>query len=92
MPEVPENRRTNDGVIQEKMNHMLRMMEDAKEERIFLKKILMGNGIVGVAEMARRAFEYMQLLKSTRNGRLDWAFRIVISLILTYIAVKVGLK
>jgi hypothetical protein len=57
-----------------------------------IKKLLMGNGRIGIAEMARRSFEWMCLTKKNRNGLLDWAFRIGISIILTYIAVKVGVK
>ena len=51
-----------------------------------------GTGKVGVVEMARRAFEYMQQCKQTKNGLLDWVFRIIIGIILGYIAVRVGLK
>ena len=43
-----------------------------------LKKLLMGNGVAGVAEMARRAFEGYQHLKLSRQGWVDWAFRLII--------------
>lgn len=57
-----------------------------------IEKLLMGNGIVGVAEMARRSFEYMQQCKKTKNGLLDWSFRVFITILVGFIAVKVGLK
>ena len=57
-----------------------------------IKKILLGNGVVGVAEMARRAFEYMQHCKNTKNGWLDWTFRVFISVMIGYIAIKMGIK
>lgn len=57
-----------------------------------IKILLMGNGKVGVAEMARRSFEHYQGQKKSTNGLIDWVFRIVISLILGFIALKVGLK
>ena len=57
-----------------------------------IKSLLMGNGKIGIAEMARRAFEYMQTCKSTKNGLLDWAFRIMITTLMGYIAVRIGVK
>jgi hypothetical protein len=57
-----------------------------------IEKLLRGNGTVGVAEMARRAFEHCQYLKSSKNGLLDWAFRVVILTLISFIAVKLGLK
>ena len=64
------------------------MSADLKE----IKKLLLGNGVVGVAEMARRSYEYMLHCKSTKNGLLDWAFRAVITLMIGYIALKAGIK
>ncbi len=57
-----------------------------------LKKIMLGNGVIGIAEMARRSFEYMQHCKNTKNGLLDWTFRAVITVMIGYIAIKIGLR
>jgi len=57
-----------------------------------IELLLKGNGKVGVAEMARRSFESWQKHKASKNGLIDWTFRIAISLILGYIALNVGLK
>ena len=65
---------------------------DMMERLKHIETLLMGNGKIGVAEMARRAFEYMQVEKTTKNGLVDWAFRIAIMIVLTFIAVKVGIK
>ena len=70
------------------MSDVIEIKEDIKD----IKKILIGNGKIGVAEQARRAFEYCQWHKTTKNGRLDWTYRIVISIILVFIATQVGLK
>ena len=67
-------------------------MDKILKELADIKKLLMGNGEVGVAEMARRSFEWMQHQSKTKNGLLDWGFRVVISIILLFIAVKVGLR
>ena len=63
-----------------------------EENSINIKKLLLGNGKMGVAEMARRSFEYVQHQDKTKNGRLDWAFRAIIVVLIGYISVKVGLK
>jgi len=68
------------------------MEEELKKELADIKKILLGNGEIGVAEMARRSFTYMQHLSKTKNGLLDWTYRVAIGILLTFIAVKVGLK
>lgn len=70
-------------------------MDDFQEIKLKLahiEKLLMGNGVVGVAEMARRAFEHCQAMKASKNGLLDWAFRLVIAVLIGFIAVKLELK
>jgi len=57
-----------------------------------IKTLLMGNGKIGVAEMARRSFEFMQHYNKTKNGRLDWLFRSIITILISFVAIKVGLK
>lgn len=57
-----------------------------------IKKLLMGNGVIGVAEMARRAYECTQEHNKAKNGLLDWAFRAMITILLGYIALKIGLR
>ena len=68
------------------------MEDEIRKELHDIKKLLMGNGQVGVAEMARRAFEYCQHHKASKNGLIDWAFRGLITIILAYIATRVGIK
>ena len=67
-------------------------LQEIKTKLAHIEKLLMGNGVVGVAEMARRAFEYCQYHKNSKNGLLDWVFRVVIMITLSFIAVKVGIK
>ena len=57
-----------------------------------IEKLLLGNGKIGAIEMARRSFEYMLFCKKTKNGRLDWIFRIIITILLSYVAIEIGLK
>ena len=65
---------------------------DIIERLKHIETLLMGNGRVGIAEMSRRSFEYYQQHRASKNGLIDWGFRIAISIILGYIALKVGLK
>ena len=57
-----------------------------------MEKLLMGNGTIGIAEMARRAFEFCQNAKVSKQGFIDWLFRAIILIFLGFIAAKVGLK
>jgi len=68
------------------------MEKELNEKLDAIHKLLMGNGKIGVTEMARRAFEYMQHQDKTRNGLWDWGFRAVILIFISFIAVRVGLK
>ena len=67
-------------------------LKEVKQDVKDIKKMLVGNGSVGVAEMARRAFKYTEWHKASKNGLLDWVFRAIILLMLGAIAVKLGLK
>lgn len=67
-------------------------IEEIKKGISEIKKLLLGNGVIGVAEMSRRSFEWVEDFKKSRSGLLDWAFRACITIILGFIAVKVGLK
>ena len=55
-------------------------------------KILNGNGTPGTVEKARVAYEYALSNQQSKNGFYDWLFRSVIFLLLSYIAVRIGLK
>ena len=57
-----------------------------------IKKLLNGNGEIGVVEKARRAYEYAEKAEVSKNGLLDWAFRAVVGILLAYIAARIGLS
>jgi len=67
-------------------------LKEIRDDLADIKKLLLGNGEIGVVEMARRAFTYTQWHKTTKNGRLDWTYRVFIAIIVGFIAVKIGLK
>ena len=63
-------------------------LKEVKQEVKDIKKLLIGNGKIGVSEMARRAFEYTQWHKASKNGLLDWTYRIIIATLLSYTALR----
>jgi len=67
-------------------------LQEIKTKLAHIEKLLKGNGVIGVAEMARRAFEQCQEYKKAKNGLLDWAFRAVILILIGFIAMKLELK
>ena len=67
-------------------------LQEIKTKLAHIEKLLKGNGVIGISEMARRAFEYMQASKKSKNGLLDWSFRIVILTLISFIAMKLELK
>lgn len=72
--------------------HGVSDLSEIKDSIREIKVLLHGNGKIGISEMARRSFEYMTMMKSTKNGLMDWTFRAIIVIVLGYISVKVGLK
>jgi len=75
-----------------KLDSLSTDISEIKVELIKITQLLHGNGAVGVAEMARRSFEHMNQLKASKNGLLDWTFRLVIAALLSFVALKVGLR
>lgn len=67
-------------------------LEKVNTQLEHIERLLMGNGKIGVAEMSRRAFDYMQNQTGSRQGLIDWVFRVIILIILGYVATKVGLQ
>jgi hypothetical protein len=57
-----------------------------------IKKLLLGNGVAGVAEMSRRAFETCTACSKAKSGLWDWAFRAVITIMIGFVAVRIGIK
>ena len=82
---MPPERRENCKLHEAQIDEMSKNIHE-------IKKMLLGNGVIGVAEMARRSFEYMLHCKNTKNGLLDWTFRAVITVMIGYIAIKIGLR
>lgn len=53
-----------------------------------LTKIIDGNGKLGLFAKVH----IMWCERKSKNGLLDWAFRILIMTVISYIAVKVGIR
>ena len=66
---------------------MEKALEEMKNDISDIKRILIGNGKIGVAEMARRSFEWMQHQSKTKNGLLDWAFRVFIMIMIGFMII-----
>ena len=54
--------------------------------------ILHGNGKDGLIAKVNAMYSWYQKKIATQAGLLDWAFRLMITIVLGYIATKVGLK
>ena len=73
--------------MEERRRHADVVLEKVEAKLDHIEKLLKGNGVVGVAEMARRAFEHCQDLKRSKNGLYDWGYRILIGMMLSYLIV-----
>ena len=68
----------------EKLMSLERLEKKIDDIRI----ILLGNGRIGLVAKVQLLWEN----KKTRMGLLDWCFRIIILTVISFVAVKVGLK
>ena len=59
----------------EQQDELQEIRSDIKE----IKTLLLGNGKVGIIEMARSAYQHMNKVTATKNGLLDWVFRLLIA-------------
>lgn len=71
-----------------KEDDIVEIKRDVKD----IKKVINGNGELGLAAKTQLLYQWMERADKSKNGLLDWCFRIAISLILAYIAHEVGLK
>ena len=64
----------------------------AFDKMSILEKVVYGNGKDGLSGKVATLYAWYQKQTATQAGLLDWAFRVLIMIVLTFIAVKVGLK
>ena len=75
--------------------HLCNKEHDINEIKEDVKKILKmfhGNGELGFTAKVHTLWENYNEKRKTNSGLMDWAFRGVITIIMGYIAVKIGLK
>ena len=56
-----------------------------------IKKLLMGNGAIGVAQQTKLNTDWITRQRSRKDNVINTIYKIVISIILLYIAREVGL-
>ena len=59
---------------------------ERKVDKMFV--VINGNGKIGLGAKVQIMWEG----RKTRNGLYDWAFRVLIMIVVSFIAVKVGLR
>jgi len=50
------------------------------------------NGKIGYKDKINRMWEEHQTKKTSSQGLVDWAFRAIITILVGYVALKIGLK
>jgi len=70
------------------LEHIEKKIDKIEADIAKVKKLLIGNGTIGVAEMARRAFEFKENYTKSKNSWIDWAFRITILIMLSYVGLR----
>ncbi len=67
-------------------------LQEIKTDVKDIKKILNGNGQIGVVAKVEYHELWIQRQKSKRDSIVNFVYRAVIAVVVGYIAIKVGLK
>lgn len=77
-----------DPQCQEHQNKIEEISTDVK----VIRTMLTGNGDIGICEQVRNHDSFIKKFKKRRYDLTTFAFRIVLTIVIGFIAVKVGLK
>lgn len=67
-------------------------IEDTNKTVKEIRKILVGNGEVGLCEQVRNHESFIEKFKKRRYDLTTTVYRLILGIIIAYIAVQVGLK
>ncbi len=70
-----------EGVVKE-------LKEEMKEDMIKIKLLLSGNGKMGLAAKVETMWQDHQARRKTSQGWIDWTFRILILMLLSWLGLK----
>ena len=79
-------------MCRERVENMTAKVDDIKDEVLKIRLLWTGNGKVGVGYKVETMWQHFLNNKKTSQGFIDWAFRVAITILLTFIAAKVGIK
>lgn len=67
-------------------------LNEIKDDVKSILKLLNGNGKIGFIAKCQMVYDWMLQVKSDKGNIVMFAYRVMLALILGFIAVKVGLK
>jgi len=79
-------------MCQERHSHTEGLISDLRKDVVIMGHIMHGNGKLGMAGKVETLWTRHELMQRTTMGWVDWLFRFVVGALLSYIAVKVGLR
>ena len=77
---------------QERHAGILKEIIDIKKDISSFLKLWNGNGEPGIGFKVRTMWEYHQQMRKSTQGFVDWLFRAVVMILLTFISIKLGLQ
>ena len=79
-------------MCKERVANLTDKVDEIKDEVMKIRILWTGNGKVGVGHKVFTMWEHYKTKTKSTQGLVDWGFRVCITILLTFIAVKVGLK
>jgi hypothetical protein len=79
-------------MCQERHKNLTKEVNNIQDNVMKILLLWNGNGKPGVGYKVDTMWEYYCNNKRSTQGIIDWAFRAVITILITYIAVRMGLQ
>lgn len=87
-----ENDPVTEKACDKRHRSVIKELQDVSKEIKSFVKMWNGNGTPGVGFQHQTMWEHYQRMKKSTQGFVDWLFRAVVMILLTFVAVKLGLK
>ena len=67
-------------------------VDEIRDEVLKIRLLWMGNGKPGAGHKIETMWTHYSEKQKSTQGLIDWAFRAVITVLVSYIAIKIGIK
>ena len=87
-----ERHKNLEKIVESETGGLKDVVAEIKDEVMKIRLLWTGNGKIGAGHKIDTMWNEFMIKKKSSQGLVDWAFRAVLMIFLTYISVKLGLQ